>query len=251
MRAYSRSTEREELMKARASSYNPAPAMSTSTITPFRLATMTIAGAAVIGITAADTTRTFDDDPAGRPAPEFTFHVVRHRAAPRWLIEREHANGFLAHRGEAAGQAGFALAVFEAEARHDVSVSARVRLVSGQRSGGLVWRVQDAENYYLARLDLDRQDLGLYRVTAGNRTRIDGEDDLELDPAAWHTLRVVQEEENIRVYLGGIRVLRARDRALSKAGRAGLWCAGDAVAHFDDFRLGTTEHKGHDADSRR
>jgi hypothetical protein len=177
--------------------------------------------------------------------------VSRHSSPSHWLVEREQANGFLAHRGEPAGQAGFALALLEGDGQSDVSVSARVRLAGGQRSGGLVWRVQDPENYYLARLDLDRQDIGLYRVTAGNRTRIDGEDDLELDATAWHTLRVVQEEENIRVYLGGIRVLRARDRTFAKTGRAGLWCAGDAIAHFDDLRLGATEHKGNDADPRR
>ena len=113
------------------------------------------------------------------------------------------------------------MAVLDTDQRRNVSVSARVRFAGGQRSGGIVWRVQDAENYYLARLDLDRQDIGLYRVAGGNRTRIEGEDDLELDTAAWHTLRVVQEEENIRVYLGGIRVLRARDRTFGQAGRHG------------------------------
>ena len=137
-----------------------------------------------------------------------------------------------------------------------MSVSARIRLAGGQRSGGLVWRVQDADNYYLARLDLDRQDIGLYRVVGGNRTRIEGEDDLELDTTAWHTLRIVQEDENIRVYLGGIRVLRARDRTLRPGGRAGLWCAGDAIAHFDDLerrgRRRQERRQGRqDADSRR
>jgi hypothetical protein len=88
-------------------------------------------------------------------------------------------------------------------------------------------------------------------VTAGNRTRIEGEDDLELDPTAWHTLRIVQQEESIRVYLGGIRVLRARDRTFNKGGRVGLWCAGDAVAHFDDLRVGTAARKEGNADPRR
>jgi hypothetical protein len=111
--------------------------------------------------------------------------------------------------------------------------------------------VQNAENYYLARLDLDRQDIGLYRVAGGNRTRIDGEDDLELDTTAWHTLRVVQEDENIRVYIGGIRVLRARDRTFVKPGAVGLWCTGDALAQFDDLRLTTPEDKDDHADPRR
>jgi hypothetical protein len=66
---------------------------------------------------------------------------------------------------------------------------------------------------------------------------------------------VAHEDEEIRVYLGGIRVLRARDRTFSQGGGAGLWCAGDAVAHFDDFKLGPTGNgngdRHNDADSRR
>jgi hypothetical protein len=197
------------------------------------MAAATVSGAA----TGAGTTRTFDGDTVGCPPQGFTFHVVRQAPQARWSILREDTNGFLAHRGDAAGHAGFALAVLDGTSVADATVSARVRFAGGPRSAGIVWRVQDAENYYLARLDLDRQDIGLYRVAGGNRTRIEGEDDLELDAGAWHTLRIVHQAENIRVYLGGIRVLRARDRTFAHAGSAGVWCAGDAVAHFDDLRV--------------
>jgi len=241
-------------MKTPHARYNPTPnafcPMATGLSTIGRPALLTLM-AVTASAAAPGPTRTFDAEPPGRPPAGFTFHVVRYSSAPRWLVQRDGANGFLAHGSDAAGHTGFDLAVLDGDKTRNVSVSARVRLAAGQRSGGLVWRVQDAENYYLARLDLDRQDIGLYRVTAGNRTRIEGEDDLELDPAAWHTLRVVQEDEEIRVYLGGIRVLRARDRTFSHAGGAGLWCAGDATAHFDDLKLGSTGNRDNDADSHR
>ncbi len=133
----------------------------------------------------------------------------------------------------------------------DLSLSARLRLSGGQRSGGIVWGVQDADNYYLARLDLDRQDIALYRVTAGNRTRIEGEDDLELDPTAWHTLRIVQRgREHPRLSRRHPRAPGAH-RTFNKGGRVGLWCAGDALAHFDDLRVGTVRTQGRHADPRR
>jgi hypothetical protein len=214
-----------------------------------------VLAAVTVPVATSPPPRTFDADAVGRPPAGFTFHVVRYSSAPRWLVQREGANGYLAHGGDPSGHTGFDLAVLDGEKTRNVSVSARLRLAAGQRSGGLVWRVQDAENYYLARLDLDRQDVALYRVSAGNRTRIEGEDDLELDATAWHTLRVAHEDEEIRVYLGGIRVLRARDRTFPQPGGAGLWCAGDAVAHFDDFKLGPTGDgngdRDNDADSRR
>jgi hypothetical protein len=224
--------------------------MPTNSTTVMRVA-LALAGAAVAAATAPDTTRAFEADPVGRPPAGFTLHVARQSSAPRWLVRREGSNGFLAHEEDLGGQAAFTIAVLDSDQRRNLSLSARVRFAGGQRSGGIVWRVQDAENYYLARLDLDRQDIGLYRVAGGNRTRIEGEDDLELDTTAWHTLRVVHEDENIRVYIGGIRVLRARDRTFVKPGGAGLWCTGDALAHFDDLRLTTPEDKDDHADPRR
>jgi hypothetical protein len=187
----------------------------------------------------ADTVRTFDADTAGRPPSGFVFHPAREAAPPRWLVQREGANGFLAHAGEAAPRSGFSLAVLDTPTPLGAeSVSVRTRLAGGRGATGILWRVQNPDNYYLARLDLSRQDIGLYRVVQGNRVRIEGEDDLELDPGAWHTLKIVQEGDSIRVYLGGIRVLRVRDRTFDKPGAAGVWCTSDAAAHFDDIRIG-------------
>ncbi|HXW08032.1 MAG TPA: hypothetical protein VD833_22570 [Vicinamibacterales bacterium] len=234
-------------MKADVCGYNPLavpwvprarPAVSLSVA-------LTLAASAA-GQSAAS--RTFEDDPPGRPPPGFTFHVVRRASPVAWTVQRDAGNSFLAHPGDPGGRAGFALAVLEGAPRGRVSVSVRIRMAAGTRSAGVVWKVQDPDNYYLARLDLDRQDIGLYRVVKGNRVRIEGEDDLELDRSAWHTLKAVQESENIRVYLGGIRVLRARDRTFEDRGSVGVWCAADATVHFDDLRL---DPRSGNADSHR
>jgi hypothetical protein len=213
-----------------------------------------LARSAPLGVLAAATlaaaarVQTFDAEPVGRPPAGFTFHVVRHPSPVQWTVQRDGANGFVAHDADPAGRDGFALAVLDTEPAGRTTVSVRVRMPAGARSGGLIWNVQDADNYYLARLDLERQDLGLYRVVHGNRVRIEGEDDLDLDRDAWHTLKIVHESENIRVYLGGIRVLRARDRTLERRGPIGLWCTGDTAAHFDDLRV---ERGAEDANPRR
>jgi hypothetical protein len=196
----------------------------------------------------SDVIRTFDAETVGRPPSGFVFRVARESAPARWVVQREGVNSYVAHLGEPSTRGGFSLAILETPLPDGATfVSARTRRAGHEGSLGVVWRVQDADNYYLARLDLSRQDIGLYRVVRGNRVRIEGEDDLELDPNAWHTLKIVQEEADIRVYIGGIRVLRARDRTFTGSGAAGVWSTGDALAHFDDLRIGTDK----DEDSRR
>jgi hypothetical protein len=209
-------------------------------------------GALVLGAS-ADAMWTFDSDAPGRAPAAFTYRVTRDSAPARWIVQREGANGFLAHTGEPSAKGGFSLAILEDQPRSPLSLSARMRLAGQDGEMGIAWRVQDANNYYLARLDVDggEQDIALYRIVNGNRVRVDGEDDLELDRAAWHTIKVVQEDDTIRVYLGGIRVLRARDRTFTKPGGVALWCTGDAVAHFDDLRVGQEKESASARDDRR
>jgi hypothetical protein len=118
----------------------------------------------------------------------------------------------------------------------DLQVSVRVRLAGGSLVGGLVWRYQDEHNHYQILLDLTRRELAMYRVVAGNRIRVEREDGLELDPAAWHTLKIVHEQSEIRVSLGGIRVFEENDRTFG-AGRAGVVAGGIADVWFDDLRI--------------
>jgi hypothetical protein len=187
--------------------------------------------------------RTFDQDRVGAVPPGFTFAEARKAAPERWIVRRDENHNVLAHLGE-PGDHGFALALLQGPEYMRVSVSVRLRLTGGGRSAGLVWRVRDPDNYYLARLDLNDQDISLYRVVGGNRVRIEREDDLELDPEAWHTLKILQRDQTTRVYLGGIRVFEARDRTFQTPGTVGLWSTGDSVAEFDDFRVEIVDERG-------
>ena len=181
----------------------------------------------------------FNKDGAGSVPPGFELAAMRQDTAGAWLVRRDGANGVLVH--EATDKAGgFALALAPAPPLRDVQASVRLRLASGARAGGLVWRYADANNHYGAILDLAKAEVVLFRVTAGNRTFLEMEDDLELDPAAWHTLKIVHDESRIQVSLGGIRVFEERDRRNDNGaapGRTGVVAAGAAEVWFDDLRI--------------
>jgi hypothetical protein len=197
------------------------------------------------GLTAAlvaqgATVWTFNEGPADVLPDGFTLSATRQDTPGTWLVRRlGEGDGALVHAG-GSSQPGYAVALAPRDPLEDVIVSVRLRLSGGGRAGGVVWRYQDPANFYAAVLDLTRGTLFLYLFRNGNRITVEAEDDLELDPNAWHTLRVVHERSSVYVALGGIRVFEERggrlDRTLS-IGRAGVLAAGDADVSFDDLRI--------------
>lgn len=180
------------------------------------------------------TTWHFDDLPAGQVPAGLVFGgAPEHKPAP-WVVLRDGTNGVLAHARQ--GDTGSQVAVVEQVSIANVALSTRLRFADGVGSAGLVWRYYDPSNYHVAVMDLVAQDVRIYRVSRGNRTRLENEDDLELDPTAWQTLKVEQVGTRIRVWINGVPVASARDRAPQAPGAVGVWSAGDASAWFDDLR---------------
>lgn len=188
--------------------------------------------------------RTFDDDPVDHAPAGFTLSAMRQPEAGRWLIERPNNdhNGCLAHRAK-AGATGYGIAIMDARVPDDLAVTVRMRGTAGARGSGLVWRYRDHQNFYSLLLDLSRGELSVYRIASGIRVRLDVLDDLELDPHAWHTLKVVHVGSTMRVSLGGIRVFEEQDRRYegrpAATGRVGVMASGNSDVWFDDLRAET------------
>lgn len=183
----------------------------------------------------------FERDAVGQPPAGFAFAEMRDAAPKQWSVRREGATQLLVHTGDPASGRGFATAIVDAPPLDEGEVSVRIRLLDGDRAGGLVWRYRDPRNFHMVQFTLGEQSIGLYRVVDGNRVRLELEDDLELDPLAWHTLKVVQRRRSVRVYLGGIRVFEDRDRTDDTGGGVGVWCGGNSTAQFDDLRVSPGE----------
>jgi hypothetical protein len=181
--------------------------------------------------------RTFEEDTIGAPPAGFAVAAGRDAAPDSWRVQREAAGRVLLHEGRPSPADAFAVAVYGGGQYQNVEVTVRLKATGGRRAAGLVWRYQDPLNHYAVYLDLVRQRLDLYRVIRGNRIRLESEDDLELDPDAWHTLRVRQDEGEMRIYLGGARVLTEDDRQLRVPGAIGVVSSGDTTVMFDDVRI--------------
>ena len=186
---------------------------------------------------AQEAVRTFEEDRDGASPAGFVFSGTVQMRPDRWLVRRERENNVLAHFGEPGRGRGIAFAVLPGPGPANLAVAARFKLVAGEGPAGFVWRCQDARNYYMVRLDLAEQEIGLYRVVSGNRIRIGREEDLELRQNDWHALKVAHSSETIRVYLDGVKVFDVHDRTFRDAGTVGLWSAANTIMYFDDLSL--------------
>lgn len=197
--------------------------------------TISIALLGASGDLKADDTRpavvAFDAAPAGSLPPGFRVLSSSDRERGRWVVERM---GTVAALGQTdLGRHGYRLAVLEDVSLSDVHVGVRLRVGSGDLAAGVAWRVQDARNYYAARLDLDDREVVLYKFVHGSRVRLDKSSDVRLDPGAWHEMVVEHVGTKIRVWVNGVPVASDRDDSLLAAGTVGFWMPGDGTAHFE------------------
>lgn len=140
----------------------------------------------------------------------------------------------------AAGPNGlFNLCVCQHGSYADVEVEVAFKAIRGKldQGGGIVWRYQDADNYYLARMNPLESNYRLYKVEAGKRTQLATKEDLKVTAGVWHRLRIRQVKEHIDCWLDGKKLLEGDDRTFTKAGKVGLWTKADAQTHFDSLRV--------------
>jgi hypothetical protein len=133
----------------------------------------------------------------------------------------------------------FNLCVADATRYRDVEVSVAFKAVRGRndQGGGVVWRYQDANNYYVARMNPLEDNYRLYHVVAGKRTQLATKEGVKVPAGTWHTLTVKHAGDRIECSLDGQKTIEATDATIQKPGKVGLWTKADARTHFDGFQV--------------
>jgi hypothetical protein len=119
----------------------------------------------------------------------------------------------------------------------NVDVSVKMKAIAGQedQGGGLIWRAKDAKNYYVARYNPLEDNYRLYKVEQGKRSQLQSAD--IKSNGGWHTLRVTMEEDRIRCFYDGKKILEFKDSTFPGPGQIGLWTKADAQSYFDDLKV--------------
>jgi hypothetical protein len=103
-------------------------------------------------------------------------------------------------------------------------------------SGGIVFRAQDALNYYLARPNALEDNFRIYVMKDGVRTQLATLKVTPPEPGTWHVIEVEFKGPVLRATLDGKDVVEARDETFL-SGWCGLWTKADSVSLFDDLRV--------------
>jgi Beta xylosidase C-terminal Concanavalin A-like domain len=180
------------------------------------------------------------------PPPGFTAGLTGEGKPVRWVVlEDPSAPAGPKVLAETSGDSTsdrFPLAVLEGFKAKDVEVSVRFKPVAGKvdQAAGLMVRLQDSNNYYIARANALENNVRLYRVVDGRRQQFAGVD-VPVPSGRWQTLTLRVEGERFAVALDERELFQATDGTFSVAGRVGLWTKADSLTHFDDLLVRRTE----------
>jgi hypothetical protein len=167
----------------------------------------------------------FDGDPAGALPADF-INVLG-----EWAVQPD---GTLRQSGS-FGDPDFPRVVVRGLTFTDQTVRVRCKPESGDtdRACGLMFRVQDSENYYITRANALEDNVRLYRVIDGDRQQF-GSASLTVNGGEWHDLEITARGQHLTVSWDGSVVIEADDATFA-AGKIGLWTKADSKTSFDDL----------------
>src|SRR5437764_2845123 len=187
---------------------------------------------------AAAETVNFDDMKAGVPPPGWTAAQTGSGTA-KWMVEKEDSAPSKPNVLKQSGQATFPVCFKNNTNIKDGFVEVKFKPVDGKedQAGGVIWRVQDANNYYISRANALEDNVTIYHTINGRRVAFKNIN-TKVTSGVWHTLRVDFQGDKFTVSFDGKKVIEANDESFKEAGKVGVWTKADSVTLFDDFTYG-------------
>ena len=192
----------------------------------------------------------FESDKSGQAPAGFSFALTGSGRPGVWTVRRDDASP---ERGNVLAQTDgdptsyrFPMAVLDDTTSADLDMSVRFRPISGRvdQAAGLVWRYQDANNYYVVRANALEGNVVLYKVENGKRTdlplkgtgRTYGKK-TDVPKNTWSQLGVTVRGPLFTVSINGQGLYQVEDTTFAAAGKVGVWTKADSVTYFDDFTI--------------
>jgi hypothetical protein len=186
----------------------------------------------------ADTVN-FDDVKTGAAPPGWTATLTG-KGEARWAVIAEDSAPSKPNVLKQSGDATYPVCIKNDRSLKDGFVEVKFKPIAGKedQAGGVIWRCQDADNYYIARANALEDNLTIYHTIKGKRVSFKNLD-TKVASGVWHTLRVEFNGNRFAVIFDGKKLIEATDDSFSEAGRVGVWTKADSVTLFDDFTYGS------------
>lgn len=192
----------------------------------------------------------FDNDTPGKLPAKFHGALTGKGSAGTWEVKADSSApsqpNVLAQTSNDKTSYRFPLAIADEGSFLDLDLSVKFKPISGEvdRAAGMVWRLKDANNYYIVRANALENNVVLYKVENGKRTdlplkgegRIYGKKSSLLS-GQWSELRVAVVGNLFEVFVNGQKLYEVEDNTFTEAGKIGLWTKADSVTYFDDLRV--------------
>ena len=155
-----------------------------------------------------------------------------------WQILLVHNRAAIAEASRVAVDNRFPICVVDSVKASDVELGVSFTPIAGKidQAAGLIFRVKDAGNYYVARANALENNVNLYHVTDGVRRQIAGVD-VAVPSGKTQQLSVRIEGDKIKVSLDGQSLFEAADRTIEGSGAVGLWTKADSLTAFFELSI--------------
>src|SRR5437868_3433508 len=205
---------------------------------PFAAAVLVIAGTLPI-VAVADSVN-FDSAPVGQAPAGWTATKTGSGNA-KWTIEKDETAPSKPNVLKQSGVATYPVCFKDDTSLKDGFVEVKFKPISGKedQAGGVVWRLKDANNYYVARANALEDNVTIYHTINGRRTE-KKRSSVKVASNQWHTLRVDFQGSHFTVTFDGKKALEWDDQTFKDAGKVGVWTKADSVTLFDDFSYSGT-----------
>src|SRR5712692_9276040 len=196
-----------------------------------------LVSAAIAALSSADTVN-FDNFKTGA-APLGWTATQTGRGTAKWAIEKDDSAPSKPNVLKQSGQATFPVCIKNDTNLKDGFVEVKFKPVAGKedQAGGVIWRVQDANNYYISRANALEDNVTIYHTINGKRVAFKNIN-TKVTSGGWHTLRVDFEGNKFTVTFDANKVIEATDASFANGGKVGVWTKADSVTLFDDFSYG-------------
>jgi hypothetical protein len=197
------------------------------------------------GVAVADTKITFD---VNTDLPKSWQTGITGQGQAKWEVVADDSAPSKPNVLKKSGEATFTWAVKVDAQIKDGFVEAKFKPINGKedQAGGIVWRFQDANNYYVVRGNALENNVVLYKTVDGKRSslKVKGRAfgygvDAKVPRNKWNLLRVDFNGNLFTVHFNGKKLFQVEDDTFKDAGAVGVWTKADSVTLFDDFSFGT------------